>query len=86
VRAVENRRWLLRATNNGYTVAIDPYGREVARLEPDVRGVLRAPFSFRSDRTLYSRWGDWFAWLCVIVSVCFVGAAAVKARHMEERK
>ncbi|MBI1739256.1 MAG: apolipoprotein N-acyltransferase, partial [Acidobacteria bacterium] len=50
VRAVENRRWLLRATNNGYTVSIDPYGREVARLAPDIRGVLRAPFSFRSDR------------------------------------
>ncbi|MBI1738675.1 MAG: apolipoprotein N-acyltransferase, partial [Acidobacteria bacterium] len=65
---VENRRWLLRATNNGYTVSIDPYGREVARLAPDIRGVLRAPFSFRSDRTIYSRFGDWFAVLCVIVS------------------
>jgi apolipoprotein N-acyltransferase len=71
VRAVENRRWLLRATNNGYTVAIDPYGREVARLAPDVRGVLRAPFSFRSDRTLYSRWGDWFAWMCVVIAFGF---------------
>jgi apolipoprotein N-acyltransferase len=71
VRAVENRRWLLRATNNGYTVAIDPYGREVARMAPDVRGTLRAPFSFRSDRTIYSRWGDWFAWMCVIVALVF---------------
>ena len=31
VRAVENRRWLLRDTNNGYTVSVDPYGRIVAR-------------------------------------------------------
>jgi apolipoprotein N-acyltransferase len=72
VRAVENRRWLLRATNNGYTVSIDPYGREVASLAPDIRGVLRAPFSFRSDQTLYSRWGDWLAWLCVIAAVWFL--------------
>jgi len=72
VRAVENRRWLLRGTNNGYTVVIDPYGREVARLAPDIRGVLRAPFSFRSERTIYSRWGDWLAWLCVVGSVGFL--------------
>lgn len=81
VRAVENRRWLLRATNNGYTVAIDPYGREVARLAPDIRGVLRAPYSFRRDRTLYSRWGDWFAVLCVIVSFLFLLAPLWKRRR-----
>ena len=86
VRAVENRRWLLRATNNGYTVAIDPYGREVARLAPDIRGVLRAPYSFRSDRTVYSRFGDWFAVACVIVSVGFLAVTILKVKRMEERK
>lgn len=73
VRAVENRRWLLRGTNNGYTVSVDPYGRIVARLAPDVRGVLEAPYDFRSDLTPYARWGDWFAWLCVAGSVILYG-------------
>ena len=68
VRAVENRRWLLRDTNNGYTVSIDPYGRIVALLSTDVRGQLSAPYDFRTDLTLYSRFGDWFAWLCVFFS------------------
>ncbi len=72
VRAVENRRWLLRDTNNGYTVVVDPYGRYTARLQTDVRGVLRASFGFRSDRTIYSRWGDWIAWMCTVVSFLFV--------------
>ena len=31
VRAVENRRWLLRDTNNGFTASVDPYGRIVAK-------------------------------------------------------
>lgn len=65
VRAVENRRWLLRDTNNGYTAVVDPYGRYVERVAPGHRGVLDAPFNFRADRTLYSRWGDWWAWVSV---------------------
>ncbi len=62
-RAIETRRWLLRATNNGHTVVIDPYGRIRARMRADVRGTLSAPFAFRSDTTLYTRFGDWVAWL-----------------------
>jgi len=69
VRAVENRRWLLRDTNDGITVSVDPYGRIVARMAPDFRGELDAPYGFRADVTPYARWGDWLPWLCVIGSV-----------------
>lgn len=75
VRAVENRRWLLRDTNNGFTVAVDPYGRIVAGLATDIRGELDAPYDFRSDLTFYVRWGDWFAWLCAIASLILLGYA-----------
>jgi len=69
VRAVENRRWLLRDTNNGITVSVDPYGRIAARMPADVRGELDAPYGFRSDLTLYARWGDWFPWVCVFAAL-----------------
>ncbi|MGA3293755.1 MAG: apolipoprotein N-acyltransferase [Candidatus Acidiferrales bacterium] len=75
VRAVENRRWLLRDTNNGFTVAVDPYGRVEAQLATDVRGELDAPYDFRSGLTLYARFGDWFAWLCVLASIALLVAA-----------
>ena len=79
VRAVENRRWLLRDTNNGITVSVDPYGRIVARLPADIRGELDAPYGFRTDLTPYARWGDWLAWLCVIATLVLLlfGARAV---------
>jgi apolipoprotein N-acyltransferase len=71
VRAIENRRWMLRCTNNGYTVAVDPYGREVARLATDVRGALEAPYAYRSDLTSYTQWGDWVPWLSLAATVFF---------------
>lgn len=69
VRAMENRRWLLRATNNGYTVVVDPYGRIRARMATDVRGTLSGLYAFRTDRTLYTRFGDWLPWLSVALVV-----------------
>jgi apolipoprotein N-acyltransferase len=77
LRAVENRRWLLRDTNNGYTVSVDPYGRIVAGLPADTRGELDAPYAFRNDETLYTRWGDWIAWLSLMVSAGLIALAAL---------
>jgi apolipoprotein N-acyltransferase len=79
VRAVENRRWIVRSTNNGYTVSVDPYGRIFAPLPPDVRAAVDLPYDLRTDETLYSRFGDWFAWMCVIVSVILVAPTFRKA-------
>jgi apolipoprotein N-acyltransferase len=81
VRAVESRRWLLRDTNNGFTAAIDPYGRTVASLPTDVRAELDAPYAFRSDVTPYARFGDWFSWLCVIASIALIGFCLAKRRE-----
>jgi apolipoprotein N-acyltransferase len=69
MRAVENDRWLLRSTNTGVTASIDPYGRVVARAPRKVRTALQAPYALVSGTTFYTRFGDWFAWLCAIISV-----------------
>jgi len=68
VRAVENRRWIVRTTNSGISASIDPYGRILRALPRDVRGEADLPYDFRADETIYTRFGDWFAWLCVLVS------------------
>jgi apolipoprotein N-acyltransferase len=68
VRAVENRRWMLRVTNSGITASVDPYGRIFSPVPRDVRAAVDLPYDFRTDETIYTRYGDWFAWLCIIVS------------------
>ncbi|MGB9510514.1 MAG: apolipoprotein N-acyltransferase [Candidatus Acidiferrum sp.] len=72
VRAVESRRWLVRDTNSGVTASIDPYGNITRVLSRDVRGSADLPYDFRTDRTIYVRFGDWFIWMCLLVSVILV--------------
>jgi apolipoprotein N-acyltransferase len=78
MRAIENDRWLLSATNTGVTASIDPYGRIVARLPRKQRMALLAPYALTSVTTFYTRHGDWFAWLCAIISV---GALLMRYLH-----
>jgi apolipoprotein N-acyltransferase len=68
VRAVENRRWLIRDTNSGITASIDPYGNLLRVMRRDSRDSADIPYDFRTDKTMYTRFGDWFAWMCVVVS------------------
>lgn len=69
MRAVENRRWLLRDTNTGITACIDPYGRVRESIPRHVVDALPAEFAFRDGITFYTAHGDVFAWLCAIVSL-----------------
>ena len=84
VRAAENRRWLLRITNSGITASVDPYGRIYTPMPRDVRGAADLPYDFKSDETLYTRFGDWFAWLCVAVSVILVLSTFLKGMSPQE--
>jgi apolipoprotein N-acyltransferase len=63
MRAAENARWLLRATNDGITSVIDPGGRVVASLPSFQQGVLSARFDYLSETTWFTRFGEWFWWL-----------------------
>jgi apolipoprotein N-acyltransferase len=68
MRAVENRRWVLRVTNNGITVAIDPAG-VVRQSFPGFQAMAGTlSFGWRADLTPYTRYGDWFAWLGLLIA------------------
>jgi apolipoprotein N-acyltransferase len=69
MRAAENRRWLLRATNDGITATIDPAGRIRGLLPQFVQATSYTGFSYIGEKTLYTRWGDWFPLLCAIAAV-----------------
>jgi len=79
-RAVENRVCLARATNTGISCFIDPYGRITGRVQKDgrdtvVEGYLTRPVYLCHERTFYTRHGDLFAYLCLLVSAVMIGVS-----------
>jgi apolipoprotein N-acyltransferase len=69
MRAIENDRWLLRDTNSGITAVVDPYGRVIAEAPRDQRMSLQASYSPVEGTTFYTRHGDWFPFLCAIITL-----------------
>jgi len=73
MRAIENHRWVLRATNTGVTGAIDPYGRVVMAAPRHIRTSLRVGFDYEHDVTFYSAHGDLFAYFCALMTSLGLG-------------
>jgi len=87
LRAVENRRFLLRATNDGITAVIDPYGRVRGRLPRHQVAVLAERFDYLAARTFYTAHGDVFAWLCVAIAAATVAWRAMSpGRQIKNQK
>jgi apolipoprotein N-acyltransferase len=65
LRAVEHRRWLVRATNTGVSAFVDPVGR-VTRKGPTWRMArLRGEVGMVQTTTVYERIGDLIGWLAL---------------------
>ncbi len=86
MRAIENRRWLLRDTNTGITAAIDPYGRITQSAPRHVFTSLAVQYGVRNDLTFYTRYGDIFALLCGILSLAMLARAARVAIRQTTRR
>jgi apolipoprotein N-acyltransferase len=66
-RAIENGVPMVRATRWGLSTAVDPFGRVLGLVDPFASGdpTMVAQVPVGSVRTLYARFGDWFAWMCM---------------------
>ena len=80
LRAIENHRYLLRATDNGVTTFIDPYGRVREQLPRYQRLALPAHFDYETRQTFYTAHGDVFAWLCAAVGMLALLGGSVRAK------
>ena len=58
-RAIEHRRYMVRATNSGISAVVDPLGRVVAQTGLLTRENLRYDVHMLEGDTVYTRFGDW---------------------------
>ena len=65
-RAVEHRKWLVRSTNTGVSAFVDANGRIVEKSPLMEPATMIADVPMMRMETLYTKYGDWFGWICAI--------------------
>lgn len=93
VRAMETRRYLLRATGTGITAAVDPHGRIIDRLPKYQSGFLDISVPRLAGTTPYVRYGEWpVVILCLLLGIALPVAVRIRtgshppATSLEERE
>ncbi len=84
-RAVETNRPLLRVTNVGITAYINERG-EVSDAAEVYKEATRVWTISKSDgnQTIYVKYGDWFAWLCSLVSLVLIFYSFWRRKKVKE--
>lgn len=69
LRAIENRRDIVRSANSGISAFINQKGEIVSSLEYDTKGALLGQARLNNEITFYSRYGDYLARIGIMISV-----------------
>ena len=86
-RAVETNRPVLRVTNVGVTAYITENG-QVLDAAPTYQEATRVWSVSKSDgsQTFYVKYGDWFAWLCTILTLGLLAFSLRRGSKMAEAR
>ncbi len=72
LKAVENRRYLIRATNTGYTVVVNERGQVVKDLPEGKPGYLEANIPLLSNTTIFQRIHNYLPWIGALLFCCLL--------------
>lgn len=79
LRSIEQRRFLIRTSTSGPSAIVDAHGRVTARTEPFERATLTARLAVGHSQSVYARFGDIFAWVCLVFTAA-TGLAWLRRR------
>ena len=57
IRAIENNKWLIRATNNGFSAIIDNNGTIVDKTKKNITGILEGKVNLIGERSIFNKFG-----------------------------
>ena len=79
VRAIENNRWIIRATNNGFSAIIDNKGTIVEILDQNVSNVLESKVKLVEHASIFNKFGYMFNYFfSFIIILLFIARALWK--------
>ena len=73
LRAIENRKWVVRSANTGISCFIDPYGRAIFPMPYNTDGAIKYSVPPLKKLTFFVRYGDLLSKLMVLFSIFFAG-------------
>ena len=71
LRAIENRRDIVRSANTGISAIINAKGEIIKKTDYNVKTVLKGNFASNSEITFYSKYGDYIARLAILMTLIF---------------
>jgi apolipoprotein N-acyltransferase len=80
LRAIEQRRYLVRASTSGPSAVVDPWGRVPVRTPVGRPAVLLGGVRPERELTPYARWGDAFAVSCALAVAIALARRALGGR------
>src|SRR6266516_5136991 len=88
MRAVENGFGLARSARNGLLILSDNRGRILAEAAtvPGRFVSITGNVNVSREETFYTRVGDWFAWLCVVVFVSLLAFQLLTPSQTVEKR
>jgi apolipoprotein N-acyltransferase len=69
LRAIENRRFIVRAAASGISAIIDPYGRILKKADVSKRQIIVGKVSLSQEKTFYNRYGSIISYVCLILTL-----------------
>jgi len=84
LRAIEQRRYLVRASTSGPSAVVDPWGRVAVRTSTNRQFLLLGGVRPERELTPYARFGDAFALGCALVAAAALVRRAAAARPRAE--
>jgi apolipoprotein N-acyltransferase len=79
-RAVENRKFVVRAANSGFSGIVAPDGRILKKSQLFIETIIVHSIHPNNIKTIYSRFGDWFVYLNFAIVILLVFVLSIKKR------
>jgi apolipoprotein N-acyltransferase len=80
-RAVENRVWIARAANTGFSAVIDSSGGIIKRVPLFQTGGIYAKIPLRDEKTFYTNHGDWLVIVCGLLFLAGILTVGIKYKR-----